>query len=109
MLFFLNSFNSLFNASPTGVNAGSTGSTTSPSSITPAIRYSPNVTSTPAMEAMRLRARQQNEDLVLMVDSDLSSERNRAQKHIRTHVNRSGGNDRIQAYGWSITGNPTQK
>ena len=72
-------------------------------SAVPAIRYSANPT-TPALEAMRRKARaQQNGDLVLMMDSDLSSERARAMKNLKAHVNRTAG-DRIQAYGWSITG-----
>lgn len=54
---------------------------------------------------MRRRARvQQNGDLELMMDSDLSSERARAMKNLKAHVSRSGNGDRIQAYGWSITG-----
>ena len=74
-----------------------------------AIRYSANPTTTPALEAMRRRARaQQNGDLVLMMDSDLSSERARM-KSIKAHVTRSGNGDRIQAYGWSITGASNSK
>ena len=54
---------------------------------------------------MRRRARvQQNGDLELMMDSDLSSERARAMKNLKAHVSLSGNGDRIQAYGWSITG-----
>ena len=45
-------------------------------------------------------------DLLLMMDSDLSSERSRALRSVRAHVNRTGNGDRIQAYGWSITGAP---
>ena len=53
---------------------------------------------------MRRRARLQNSgELVLLMDSDISSERARSLKAIRAHVNRSNG-DRIQAYGWSIAG-----
>lgn len=94
------------------------GMTSTPTTATsgPAIRYSAggaagngvgHPTATPALEAMRRRARaQQNGDLVLMMDSDLSSERARAAKNnaVRAHVTRSGSGDRIQAYGWSITG-----
>lgn len=78
----------------------------------PAIRYSTNPTATPALEAMRRRARlQQNGDLELMLDSDLSSERARAMKNLKAHVSRSGSGDHIQAYGWSIAGssNSTNK
>ncbi|XP_046910833.1 JNK-interacting protein syd isoform X3 [Dermatophagoides farinae] len=103
-------FSNLFNPSPTTgtidqTRPTSTGSTTI-STGTPAIRYSANPTATiPALEAMRRRARvQQNGDLELMMDSDLSSERARAMKNLKAHVSRSGNGDRIQAYGWSITG-----
>jgi len=57
---------------------------------------------------MRKRARAHQtaggNDLLLLMDSDLSSERSRALRSVRAHVNRSGNGDRIQAYGWSITG-----
>lgn len=59
-------------------------------------------TVTPALDAMRRRAKaQQSNDLVLLMDADLSSERARALRNVRAHVNRANG-DRIQAYGWSI-------
>ncbi|XP_075676171.1 JNK-interacting protein syd isoform X2 [Dermatophagoides pteronyssinus] len=103
-------FSNLFNPSPTTGTIDQTrtsvpGSATLPAG-TPAIRYSVNPTTTiPALEAMRRRARvQQNGDLELMMDSDLSSERARAMKNLKAHVSLSGNGDRIQAYGWSITG-----
>lgn len=43
-----------------------------------------------------------------MMDSDLTSERARSLRSIKAHVNRTGNGDRIQAYGWSITGAPSE-
>lgn len=118
--FYLFSFSNFFNPGPGGDGPASMrgpGMTSTPTTATsgPAIRYTAGAaangvghpTATPALEAMRRRARaQQNGDLVLMMDSDLSSERARAAKNnaVRAHVTRSGSGDRIQAYGWSITG-----
>ncbi|KPM07010.1 JNK-interacting protein 3-like protein [Sarcoptes scabiei] len=99
-------FSSFFNPSPTtGIISGSQ----SVQNAQPAIRYLNNPSGTPALEAMRRRARlQQNGgDLELMLDSDLTSERTRAMKNLKAHVTRSGSGDRIQAYGWSIAGSPT--
>ena len=91
------------------MSRGQLSTSPSPNSVT-AIRYSANPTTTPALEAMRRRARaQQNGDLVLMMDSDLTSERARAMKNVKGHVTRSGSGDRIQAYGWSITGTSTSR
>jgi hypothetical protein len=61
---------------------------------------------TPALDAMRRRARaQQGTDVALLMDSDLSIERARAMRNVRAHVNRGNG-DRVHAYGWSIAVNP---
>jgi hypothetical protein len=105
---FVNSFSNLFsspNTPPTRETAGR-----GQGSGSPAVRFSSaNPTSvTPALDAMRKRARAHQtaggNDLLLLMDSDLSSERSRALRSVRAHVNRTGNGDRIQAYGWSITG-----
>ncbi|XP_053206217.1 JNK-interacting protein 3-like isoform X2 [Panonychus citri] len=59
---------------------------------------------TPAFEAMKRRSRAQHSgDFLLLMDSDISSERARSLKAVRAHVPRTNG-DRIMAYGWSIAG-----
>ncbi|RWS03136.1 JNK-interacting protein 3-like protein, partial [Dinothrombium tinctorium] len=66
-------------------NAALKYSTTNPSTVTP------------VLEAMRRRVRAQKvggNDLVMLMDSDLSSERRRALKNVRSHANRANG-DRI--------------
>ncbi|CAG2111825.1 unnamed protein product, partial [Medioppia subpectinata] len=101
-------FSNLFNAAPTPPTKETARSSGSGGS--PAVRFSSsNPTSvTPALDAMRKRARAHQtaggSDLLLLMDSDLSSERSRALRSVRAHVNRTGNGDRIQAYGWSITG-----
>ena len=78
----------------------------------PSLRFSSSTPNsvTPALDAMRRRARAQQagsgtSDLVMLMDSDLNSDRARALRNIKPHVNRSNG-DRIQAYGWSIAATP---
>lgn len=104
------SFSNFFNpANPSPTSAGFAATTSGDSAAVPSIRYSANPT-TPALEAMRRKARaQQNGDLVLMMDSDLSSERARAMKNLKAHVTRLSNGDRIQAYGWSITGQSSNR
>ncbi len=106
-MFLFKSFSNLFSTSSAPPVRESSGKN---STGTAAVRYSAsNPTSvTPALDAMRKRARAHQtgggNDLLLLMDSDLSSERTRALRSVRAHVNRSGNGDRIQAYGWSITG-----
>lgn len=89
----------MFNPAPFGSNDSPTRNAASG-----AVRFSSNnpSTVTPALDAMRRRAKaqQNNDGLVLLMDTDLSSERAR----IRANVTRSNG-ERIQAYGWSIASN----
>ena len=110
-LFFVYSFSNFFGPSGNGAMEGADGNRVAGRTSTgAAIRYSANPTVTPALEAMRRRARaQQNSDLVLMMDSDLTSERTRAMKNVRAHVTRTTSGDRVQAYGWSIPGSSNSR
>ncbi|XP_054156139.1 C-Jun-amino-terminal kinase-interacting protein 4-like isoform X2 [Oppia nitens] len=104
-------FSNLFSTQSSPPNKDSSTASLSPQRT--AVRFnSANPTAvTPALDAMRKRARAQQaasggpgSELLLLMDSDLTSERARALRSVRAHVNRTGSGDRIQAYGWSITG-----
>ncbi|RWS24925.1 JNK-interacting protein 3-like protein, partial [Leptotrombidium deliense] len=107
-------FSNLFSTSSSSPATTKESPTKAGGTGTAAVRYSATnpSTVTPALDAMRKRARAQQTagpgaDLVLLMDSDLSSERARALKNVRAHVNRANG-DRIQAYGWSISCNQNE-